>query len=119
MASLDVSKLLSELGATIEDNVKDIFEENKGMFQTAGVNSTIELFRHVVDQDESELNVKAYSLFLQSLSDEEFLSLKKQTNKKAEGWVSVDRKRRKLASDLMGISKVAAQTIIKYLIMMA
>lgn len=109
-----IEEVFEELKHKITKEAKEAYDENKDFLKQIGTDATLELFRNIIPGNEKRLETLAYYKYLQTLSDEELLEIKRKSVKEAAQWAYIETKKKKIAKDLMKkIGRITANVIIK------
>lgn len=120
MSSLNLNKMITEMGDQLSDEATGILKENKDLFENTTKAGFRDLLINVKAKNVERVNASVYSAMLRNLSDKEFIALRVETTESLEQLAALDARKHKLVEDLVDLGeKVVIDHAIRYAALIA
>ena len=115
MPTLNLKKMINEIGHNLDTKSTELLKDNEDLLKKVSVEGFKDLLISAKLKKKERVDAYVYSSLLRSLSDEDFLKLRRETVESINLMADMEKRKHKLVTDLLEIGEtVIIDHAIKY-----
>jgi len=111
-------EMVKEVGEASAKEAIEVLEKHKDFLTGLAKEEVIMMLHYLAGGAETKIEPIVYMAMLRSLSDEDFLNLRKQIVNSASSWHELDKKKKEVVKDMTSkVGKAVSEILIRYLLL--